>query len=478
MEVEPGDELVFQIFYRDEDAAEAKAQDEQYGDILKLKTFRRGFGRIAAQTAKQVHHPAHARRRARERLQRVQGPQGRDRHRHRPPLRARQHHRRPRPRRGGAAGARAGAARDVPRRRPRAGLRARRAPRGEGAADHPLARVASTCSPSCSRWRCRRSPRASWSSRPRRASRAAARRSPCRSRDARRRPGRRLRRHEGQPRAGGGAGAARREDRHRALGRGPGALRLRALAPAEVARVIIDEANHAMEIIVPDDQLSLAIGRRGQNVRLAAQLTGWKLDINSETRVKEMREFANRSLGALPGINEMLIETLYAHGFRQAQDIAEATPEVLAQIPGLDPAQDPGDAGAGQEADGGRRRSSCAVWSRSASRPAAIEARRHPDELTPGRAAGARARRRREDHRAARRCAGYGTRRGHRQGDGHGEARRRRRASASRRRGRSRARPSTTCRRRPSCARSSTPSARRMGAAGIRSSASRGGEAP
>ena len=54
MEVEPGDELVFQIFYRDEDAAEAKAQDDQYGDILKLKTFRRGFGRIAAQTAKQV----------------------------------------------------------------------------------------------------------------------------------------------------------------------------------------------------------------------------------------------------------------------------------------------------------------------------------------------------------------------------------------------------------------------------------------
>src|SRR6185436_19288089 len=54
MEVQPGDELVFQIFYRDEDAAEAKAQDEQYGDILGLKTFRRGFGRIAAQTAKQV----------------------------------------------------------------------------------------------------------------------------------------------------------------------------------------------------------------------------------------------------------------------------------------------------------------------------------------------------------------------------------------------------------------------------------------
>ena len=89
-----------------------------------------------------------------------------------------------------------------------------------------------------------------------------------------------------------------------------------------------------MELIVPDDKLSLAIGKKGQNVRLASQLTGWKLDIISETRVKEMREFANQSLGALPGMTEMLIELLYAHGFRQAKDVAEANPEVLAQIPG------------------------------------------------------------------------------------------------------------------------------------------------
>src|SRR5690606_18528360 len=54
-----------------------------------------------------------------------------------------------------------------------------------------------------------------------------------------------------------------------------------ALAPAEVSRVLVDEDTHTMEIIVPDDQLSLAIGRRGQNVRLASQLTGWKLEINS-----------------------------------------------------------------------------------------------------------------------------------------------------------------------------------------------------
>jgi transcription termination/antitermination protein NusA len=153
-----------------------------------------------------------------------------------------------------------------------------------------------------------------------------------------------------------------------------------ALAPAEVSRVIIDEANHAMELIVPDDQLSLAIGRRGQNVRLAAQLTGWKLDINSESRVKEMREFANKSLGALPGVNEMLIETLYAHGFRQAKDVAEASPDVLSQIPGIDPARIPAmqEVARSQMVDDATELAKL-DYEREQAR--LIEARRHPDEL-------------------------------------------------------------------------------------------------
>jgi N utilization substance protein A len=108
-----------------------------------------------------------------------------------------------------------------------------------------------------------------------------------------------------------------------------------ALAPAEVSRVLLDDQNRAMEIIVPDDQLSLAIGRRGQNVRLASQLTGWKLDINSESRVKEMREFATRSFTAI-GVPEATQEMLYAHGFRKAQDIANASAEMLTQFPGFD----------------------------------------------------------------------------------------------------------------------------------------------
>ncbi len=108
-----------------------------------------------------------------------------------------------------------------------------------------------------------------------------------------------------------------------------------ALSPAEVSRVLIDESNHAMEIVVPDDQLSLAIGRRGQNVRLAAQLSGWKIDITSETKVMEQREVAFRSLTRIEGLSEFVVQTLYNHGFRSAQDVVEAEDEFLASLPGF-----------------------------------------------------------------------------------------------------------------------------------------------
>jgi len=108
-----------------------------------------------------------------------------------------------------------------------------------------------------------------------------------------------------------------------------------ALAPAEVSRVLIDETNHAMELIVPDDQLSLAIGRRGQNVRLASQLTGWKLDIVSESKVKEVKDRAFKSLSRLEGVNELHMQTLYNYGIRCAQDILDAERSFLETIPGI-----------------------------------------------------------------------------------------------------------------------------------------------
>jgi N utilization substance protein A len=108
-----------------------------------------------------------------------------------------------------------------------------------------------------------------------------------------------------------------------------------ALSPAEVTRVLVDEENHTMQIVVPDDQLSLAIGRRGQNVRLAAQLSGWKIDITSETKVAEEREVAWASLSRIEGISDFVVQTLYNHGFRKAQDVVDADDEFLASLPGF-----------------------------------------------------------------------------------------------------------------------------------------------
>ncbi len=108
-----------------------------------------------------------------------------------------------------------------------------------------------------------------------------------------------------------------------------------ALAPVEVSRVIINEDTHSMEIIVPDDQLSLGIGRKGQNVRLASQLTGWRLDINSESRVAEMWKNAINSLGQIEGVGDIMIDTLYKYGFRSAKDIMMSDIEQLTEVPGI-----------------------------------------------------------------------------------------------------------------------------------------------
>ncbi|RME28416.1 MAG: transcription termination/antitermination protein NusA [Deltaproteobacteria bacterium] len=105
-----------------------------------------------------------------------------------------------------------------------------------------------------------------------------------------------------------------------------------AIAPAQVSRVYIDEMTHSMELIVPDDQLSKAIGRRGQNVRLAAQLTGWRIDIYSETRHAEITEQARAELSRIPLLDDEQVETLIRHGFRSAQELYDAEPFEVAQI--------------------------------------------------------------------------------------------------------------------------------------------------
>ncbi|MBT8368812.1 MAG: transcription termination/antitermination protein NusA [Deltaproteobacteria bacterium] len=108
-----------------------------------------------------------------------------------------------------------------------------------------------------------------------------------------------------------------------------------ALAPAEISRVIIDEDDNAMEVIVPDEFLSIAIGKKGQNVRLASKLTGWHLDVKSETRYSEAMQTGYDSLVALPGVGVSLADALYESGFYSAEEISNATIDDLVQIRGI-----------------------------------------------------------------------------------------------------------------------------------------------
>lgn len=116
----------------------------------------------------------------------------------------------------------------------------------------------------------------------------------------------------------------------------PARFVVHAIAPAHVSRVYIDEHAHAMELVVPDDQLSKAIGRRGQNVRLAAQLTGWRIDIYSESKHMEMAEAARRELELIEHLDEEMIEVLIRHGFRSCREVADAEPWDLTGILNVD----------------------------------------------------------------------------------------------------------------------------------------------
>lgn len=108
-----------------------------------------------------------------------------------------------------------------------------------------------------------------------------------------------------------------------------------ALAPAEIIRVIVDEDNRSMEVVVQDDQLSLAIGKRGQNVRLASRLTGWRLDVNSESNYNQTLKEGYKSLLELPGVGEKRATDLYEEGFRSSRDVAGATVTDLAAVDGI-----------------------------------------------------------------------------------------------------------------------------------------------
>ena len=113
-----------------------------------------------------------------------------------------------------------------------------------------------------------------------------------------------------------------------------------ALAPAEVAKVVLDEDRERIEVVVPDAQLSLAIGRRGQNVRLASQLTGWDIDILTEQEESERRqaEFENRTRMFMDALNvdEVVGQLLASEGFTSVEELAMVDEKEIASIEGFD----------------------------------------------------------------------------------------------------------------------------------------------
>ena len=120
----------------------------------------------------------------------------------------------------------------------------------------------------------------------------------------------------------------------------PAAFIVNALAPAEVTKVVLDEDVQRIEVVVPDEQLSLAIGRRGQNVRLASQLTGWDIDIMTEAQESERRqtEFVERTglfMEALD-VDEMIAQLLASEGFATVEEVAYVPVEEITYIEGFD----------------------------------------------------------------------------------------------------------------------------------------------
>jgi transcription termination/antitermination protein NusA len=338
LEAEPGEELGFQIFYRPEDADKARQQDKDFGDLLQLKQYRQGFGRIAAQTAKQViiqrvrdaereriFNEFKERRgeiitgvvRRFERGSNIIVDLGRGIEAVLPP-------REQTPRESYRPGDRIVAfLKDIDREargpqiilsRTDVGLLVKLFEMEVPEIYEGIVRIV-----------------------------AAAREPGARSKIAVS-----SRDSDVDP---VGACVGMKGSRVQAVvqelrgekidivpwDRDPARFVCNAIAPAEVVRVVIDESHAAMELVVPDAKLSLAIGRRGQNVRLASQLTGWRLDIVSEARFKQMEEESLRHLARIAPTDEeeALARALYRMGFRSLDEVAEAPDQELAGVDGI-----------------------------------------------------------------------------------------------------------------------------------------------
>ncbi len=333
-EAQPDDELGFQIFYREEDAQRAKEEDDKYGDILGIQTHRRSFGRIAAQTAKQV-----ILQRVREAERNMVYTDFKDRKDELVTGIARRFER------GNVI---------IDLGRAEAILPAREQTHRESyrAGDRVLAFVLDVQKHA-------KGPQIVLS----RANEGLIRKlfemevpeiyegiveivSVAREPGERTKIAVRSRDTDVDP---VGACVGMKGARVQAVVqelRGekidivpfhddPARFVCAAIAPAEVSRVLVDDDNNIIELIVPDDQLSLAIGRRGQNVRLAHRLVGYEIKIYSESRIEEVKsELRGRLLAA--GVDALLVEYMFKLGFHSADNLLNADENELATIPGVD----------------------------------------------------------------------------------------------------------------------------------------------
>jgi N utilization substance protein A len=117
----------------------------------------------------------------------------------------------------------------------------------------------------------------------------------------------------------------------------PNELVAESLKPAKVGEIYLDEANHMATVVVDDAQLSLAIGRRGQNVRLASRLCGWEIDIVSKSQLAERASESVAELSSIEAIGADLAANLYRQGYQSLQDLADIGPEALAALTGVGP---------------------------------------------------------------------------------------------------------------------------------------------
>jgi len=107
-----------------------------------------------------------------------------------------------------------------------------------------------------------------------------------------------------------------------------------ALSPATISRILVDEEEESLEVVCPDDQLTLAIGRKGQNVKLAAKLLGWKIDIFTESRYAELN-VARKGMDQIAAVAEVPMENFFSAGFESLESIVQATDEALLAVSGL-----------------------------------------------------------------------------------------------------------------------------------------------